>query len=226
MNVSLVSLTQSLIKNERGEQLNPEELIVYIARVSNPGNQMNTETSNKLIAYLMKNKHWSPLEMVDFTMEIVTSRAIAAQILRHWSFSFQEFSQRYAKVTEMEPIQLRLQAQSNRQSSLEECNPILKNNSSAMDAINDYLQAGQSLYNQLLDADVAKECARMILPLTIGTKIYMKGSVREWVHYLTTRCDSHTQLEHREIALAIQQHFITLFPNISSGLNWISDANG
>src|SRR3970282_1422533 len=117
MNIKLVSITKSLIEEK---EITAEELIVYIARVSNPSNQLNTETSDKLISYLIKNRHWSPFEMVDMTVEIVTSRAIAQQILRHRSFSFQEFSQRYAEVTEFDPVQIRKQADKNRQSSTDD----------------------------------------------------------------------------------------------------------
>lgn len=194
--------------------MSAEELLVYIARVSNPANQMNSETSPKLIKYLIGNKHWSPFEMVDMTVEIVTSRAIAQQILRHRSFSFQEFSQRYAAVTEMEPVQLRKQAEKNRQSSTEDFNPTISidygndiGTDTASQAIADYIELGQNLYKGLLNAGVAKECARFVLPLTTQTRIYMKGSIRSWIHYLQIRCDEHTQLEHREIALAIREIF-------------------
>lgn len=201
--------------------LHPEQLIVYIARVSNPANQLNSETADKLIRYLIKNKHWSPFEMVDMCIEIVTSRGIAQQILRHRSFSYQEFSQRYAEVTEMEPVQLRKQAESNRQSSTEVFNPELDNDyicGEAAKAIEEHLYNCESLYKNLLEKGVAKECARFVLPITTQTKIYMKGSIRSWIHYLQVRCDPHTQLEHRQIALSIEQIFTTLFPNITRAL--------
>lgn len=235
MNVKLISLTQSLIAEQTliaEQSLTPEELIVYIARVSNPSNQLNTETSDKLINYLIKNKHWSPFEMVDMTVEIVTSRAIAQQILRHRSFSFQEFSQRYAKVTEIEPVLLRKQAESNRQSSSEniewsEDDTIKISDASygagthmhPEDAIAAYIRMGQELYSGLLSLGVAKECARMYLPLTTQTRIYMKGSIRSWIHYLQIRCDEHTQLEHRYIASQILDIFDTEFPNICKALD-------
>ncbi len=221
MQVKLVSLTKSLVE---GIELSAEELIVYTARVSNPDNQMNTESSERLIKYLIKNKHWSPLEMCDVTVEIKTSRAIAAQILRHRSFSFQEFSQRYSAVNKMEEIQLRKSGATNRQSSLEVFDPEIKTPFSeretdiASEVIADHLQKSQEIYNGLLKAGVAKECARMILPLTIETTIYMKGSIRSWVHYLQIRCDEHTQLEHREIALSILDIFRVEFPNIIKAL--------
>jgi thymidylate synthase (FAD) len=216
MKVDLVSVTQSIAPNER---LNAEELIVYIARVSNPSNQLNMETADKLLAYLVKNKHWSPFEMVDMTVEIITSRAIAQQILRHRSFSFQEFSQRYAKALEIEPVQLRKQAEKNRQSSTEEFDPMLEEyQMEASRLINSLIDEAQVLYNELIKNGVAKECARMILPLTTQTRIYMKGSVRSWIHYLQIRCDEHTQLEHQLIAKAIRGIFADQFPSIAKGL--------
>ncbi len=213
MNVQLVSITKSLVGEK---ELSAEELIVYIARVSNPANQLNSETADKLIAYLVRNKHWSPFEMVDMTVEIITSRGIAQQILRHRSFSFQEFSQRYAKVTEMEPVQLRYQASSNRQSSTNALSP--GDQEKFQVEIDSVISAAQSLYEKMIDANVAKECARFILPLTTQTRIYMKGSVRSWIHYLQIRCDEHTQLEHRQTALAIEEIFKSNFPNILKAL--------
>jgi thymidylate synthase (FAD) len=229
MDVKLISVTQSLVKNF----MTPEELIVYIARVSNPSNQMNTETSDKLIRYLIKNKHWSPFEMVDMTIEIKTSRAIAAQILRHRSFSFQEFSQRYAEVNEMEDIQLRKQAATNRQSSEDAHNPFIECGTGmfstesgneiqisggAQECIDNYISYGKNLYKALLAAGTAKECARMVLPLTTQTTIYMKGSVRSWIHYFQVRCDQHTQLEHRQVAEKAYDLFSNCFPNIHKAI--------
>lgn len=219
MNVKLVSVTQFLVE---GVKLNAEELIVYIARVSNPSNQMNTETSDKLISYLIKNKHWSPLEMCDMTVEIVTSRAIAQQILRHRSFSFQEFSQRYSEVTEFEKVQIRKSGSTNRQSSTEEFDPEMYGINSSK-VIESHLRASEILYKDLLEKGVAKECARMVLPLTTQTKIYMKGSIRSWIHYLQIRCDPHTQLEHQEIANEILQIFMDNFPNISHALGFTTE---
>lgn len=223
MNVKLISITQSRVDDLI---LSAEDLIVYIARVSNPANQINTETSDKLISYLVRKKHWSPFEMVDMTVEIKTSRAIAAQILRHRSFSFQEFSQRYAEVTDMEPIQLRKQAATNRQSSEEifdpsltiDCGNDMVNNKASI-TIEDHLDYSQNLYKSLLDAGVAKECARMVLPLTTQSTIYMKGSVRSWIHYLQIRLEQHVQLEHRLVAESIDTIFMLNFPRIHSVLN-------
>lgn len=225
MQVKLVSVTQSLV----GDKIqSAEDLIVYTARVSNPANQMNSETSDRLIGYLIRNKHWSPFEMADMTVEITTSRAIAAQILRHRSFSFQEFSQRYAEVTEMEPVQIRKQGVTNRQSSSEVFDPILpdqlfivegsRHSTYATEAIDTHVKKCQELYKSLLDQGVAKEVARMVLPLTTQTTIYMKGSVRSWIHYLQIRCDEHTQLEHRQVALGIKELFAQAFPDITKSV--------
>lgn len=219
MNVRLISITRSLIE----EEISPEELIVYTARVSNPSNQLNTGTADKLIAYLIKNKHWSPFEMVDMTVEVKTSRAIAAQILRHWSLSFQEFSQRYAEVVDMEPVQLRKAGATNRQSSTEVFNPEIEFDNGvkmrASVAVELALKRAQGLYTKLLDAGVAKECARMVLPLTTQTTIYMKGSVRDWIHYLIARTDPHAQLEHQQVAQTIAEIFKEKFPNIVKALD-------
>lgn len=222
MQTKLVSITKSLINDK---DLTAEELIVYIARVSNPSNQLNSESSDKLIAYLAKNKHWSPFEMVDMTVEIVTSRGIAQQILRHRSFSFQEFSQRYAEVTDFEDVQLRKSGTTNRQSSAEVFDPVINIdagsdivNETASLAIQDFIQYSENLYKALLAGGVAKECARFVLPITTQTKIYMKGSIRSWIHYLQIRCDEHTQLEHREIAMAILEIFKASFPFISKAI--------
>lgn len=223
MNVKLVSLTKSV----GAEHLTPEQIIVFTARVSNPSNQMNHETADKLISFLIKNKHWSPFEMVDMTVGIETSRGIAQQIIRHRSFSFQEFSQRYAEVTDFEDIQLRKTGATNRQSSLEVFDPEIRidtGNDIVTDkaslAINDHLQYCKNLYKSLLNEGVAKECARFVLPMITQTKIYMKGSVRSWIHYLQIRTDEHTQLEHRQVADSILEIFKQQFPNISKALGY------
>lgn len=210
--VKLISLTQSV------GGLTPEELIVYTARVSSPQNQHNTATSDRLIAYLIKHKHWSPFEMVDMTVEILTSRGIAQQILRHRSFSFQEFSQRYADATDFEEVQLRKSGTTNRQSSSEEFDPII-DGQSALSLVETHVKNADALYRALLGAGVARECARFVLPLSTQTRLYMKGSIRSWIHYLQVRTDEHTQLEHREIANAIKDIFASEFPNISKALN-------
>jgi len=212
MQVNLVSITKSLLT---GNELTPEQLIVFTARVSNPSNQHNTESSDRLINYLIKHKHWSPFEMVDMTVEIVTSRAIAQQILRHRSFSFQEFSQRYASATQIEPVLLRKQAEKNRQSSTEDIT-----DGDMLAAVEQHIKASEALYASLLESGVARECARMVLPLTTQTTMYMKGSVRSWIHYLLLRCEQDTQMEHRQIADAIKEIFKLHFPNVTLALGW------
>ena len=211
MNVSLVSITQPFISDLK----NPEDIIAYCARVSNPTNQLNTETAPKLLKFLVKHKHWSPFEMVDMTLEIKTSRAIAAQILRHRSFSFQEFSQRYSQAQVLEKLELRKQAAKNRQSSTDEYQ-----NSTLQAKVREHVAKGISLYNNLIEDGVAKESARMILPLTVETTMYMKGSIRSWAHYIDLRIEENTQKEHREVAEEIKKIFIQQFPNVSEALEW------
>ena len=209
MNVSLVSVTQPFLS----ELKSPEDIIAYCARVSNPSNQLNTETAPKLLKFLVKHKHWSPFEMVDMTMEIKTSRAIAAQVLRHRSFSFQEFSQRYSQAQVLEKLELRKQAEKNRQSSTDKYqNAVLQTK------VREHIAKGVSLYNNLIEDGVAKESARMILPLTIETTMYMKGSIRSWAHYIDLRTEQNTQKEHREIAQACKQIFQENFPAVSEAL--------
>lgn len=229
MNVKLVSITQPQVEGVNS----PEDLVVYCARVSNPNNQLNMETAPKLLSYLIREKHWSPFEMVDMAVEIKTSRAIAAQILRHRSFSFQEFSQRYSEVTEFEPIELRKQGATNRQVGDEPFEPdfyeayidtedggCYSRKIKASKAIKKLIYECNSLYQKLIDAGVAKECARMVLPLSTQTTLYMKGSLRSWTHYLGSRCDEKTQKEHRDVANAIRTIFIENFPNISNAIGF------
>lgn len=216
MNVKLVSLTQSLIEDK---PLSAEELIVYIARCSNPSNQLNTDTSERLLRYLIKHKHVSPFDMVYMCVEIKTSRAIAQQILRHWSFDFQEFSQRYAEVVDIEPLQIREAGSTTRQGSKQgEFDPEIVADGAkdlASRHITGFIARAERLYKKLLEAGVAKESARMILPLTTQTTIYMNGSVRSWMYYLAQRLDAHAQLEHQQVAQAINNIFREHFPNVS-----------
>lgn len=219
MKVQLVSVTQSFIGNPNEEKfMTAEELLVYIARVSSPSNQMNTATSDKLIAYLIRNKHWSPFDMVNLCVEVVTSKAIGIQILRHWSIKPQEFSQRYAEVVDIEPIELRKAGATNRQSSEEVFDPEIEfNNGSKMKAsvaIALHMKQTQGLYRHLLDAGVAKECARMVLPMASSTTLYLNGSIRSWIHYLEQRLSAHAQLEHRQVAMEIEKIFSVQFPNV------------
>jgi len=213
MNVKLVSLSQPQIDSTIST---PEDLIVYCARVSNPNNQLNKESSPKLINYLIKHKHWSPFEMATMCVEIQTSRAIAAQILRHRSFSFQEFSQRYSTVTELEPIEFRKQGKTNRQVGDEEVQ-LTPFQASVVDNAE---KACLAAYEHLIDSGIAKESARMVLPLNTKTTMYMSGTIRSWIHYLEIRTKEETQKEHRNIALAIKDVFIKEFPIISSALEW------
>ena len=211
MNVKLISITKPEIEGIKSA----EDLISYCARVSNPSNQLNTETSPKLLSYLIKHKHWSPFEMVSMCVEIQTSRAIAAQILRHRSFSFQEFSQRYSTATELEKIEFRKQGKTNRQVGDEEIQ-LTPFQASLID------QAERSClvaYENLIESGIAKECARMILPLNTKTTMYMSGTIRSWVHYLDIRCKNDTQKEHREIADLIQKIFNEQFPTIAQALD-------
>jgi thymidylate synthase (FAD) len=215
MNVKLISLSNPCVTGIN----NPEELISYCARVSNPTNQLNTETAPKLLEYLIKHKHWSPFEMISMTVEIKTSRAIAAQILRHRSFSFQEFSQRYSAATELEYIELRKQGKTNRQVGDE---PI--DIGSYLELKEEIEQAQNqcvNIYNKLIAKGIAKECARMLLPLNTQTTLYMSGTIRSWVHYIDLRATQDTQKEHREIAVEIKNLFISNFPNISKALKWL-----
>lgn len=225
MKVRLISVTKPVYS----ELATAEELIVYCARVSNPNNQLNNETAPRLVNYLIKHGHWSPFEVASMCVEIKTSRAIAAQILRHRSFSFQEFSQRYSKATAVEAIQLRKQAEKNRQSSTDEFDPIVDWDHvgimgdrpiRASEAIEEHLKKSQDFYNTLIEVGVAKECARMVLPLTTETTLYMSGTIRSWIHYFQVRCDDHTQKEHRDIAYEIRNLFKEEFPMISEALNY------
>jgi len=209
MNVSLVSITQPFISDLKS----PEDIIAYCARVSNPTNQLNTKTAPKLLKFLIKHKHWSPFEMVDMTLEIKTSRAIAAQILRHRSFSFQEFSQRYSQAQVLEKLELRKQADKNRQSSTDQYQ-----NSTLQAKVREHVAKGISLYNNLIEDGVAKESARMILPLTVETTMYMKGNIRSWAHYIDLRTEENTQKEHREIAEACKEIFKQNLPTVSEAL--------
>lgn len=212
MSVKIVSITKPVIDGISSA----EDLITYCARVSNPANQLNTETAPKLLKYLILHKHWSPFEMVSMTFEIKTSRAIAAQILRHRSFSFQEFSQRYSTATELEEIEWRKQGKTNRQISDE----IVSLFPDVAIQLAKMQQDNLLLYNNLINSGIAKECARMILPLNTSTTLYMNGTVRSWLHYLEIRCKDDTQKEHRVIANDIKNIFRQNFPNISEAAGW------
>ena len=212
MNVKIIEVTSPRIDGLK----NAEDIVYYCGRVSNPSNQMNTETAPRLLKYLIKHQHWSPFEMASATVEIVTSRAISPQILRHRSFAFQEFSQRYSVATKLEDIQWRLQGKTNRQVGDAEVELTPEKKELVNKALNSSLEA----YDALIQAGVAKECARMILPLTTQTTMYMTGTLRSWIHYIELRAKEDTQKEHREIAVGIKNLFIQEFPVISEALEW------
>ena len=197
-----------------------DNLIAYMARVSNPANQNNTETSSKLISYLIKHKHWSPLEMVNMCVEINTTRSISAQILRHRSFSFQEFSQRYAAVTDNPVIpDLRRQDTKNRQNSIDDLDPYTKQELQLKAQF--VFEQAQMLYDDMLGAGVAKGCARDVLPLSSPTRMYMNGTLRSWVHYCDLRCANGTQLEHKIIADQCKELIIQQFPMVAEACGYV-----
>ena len=199
-----------------------EKTMAYVARVSNPANQEN-ENYSGLLKYCIKHNHWSVFEQSFMTLEIETNRGIAAQILRHRSFTYQEFSQRYADsslLAETIPVpELRRQDTKNRQNSIDDLDPEFVELSQKQIAT--YFAQGMSLYQHLLDNGVAKECARFILPLATPTRIYMSGSCRSWIHYINLRSANGTQKEHMEIAEACKEIFIQQFPAVSEALEWI-----
>lgn len=221
MHVKLVSKTVGV--SEDFENLDFDTILAYIARVSSNRTD-KAEEAEKLIAFMLRHKHWSPFEMGGFCVEIKTSRAISLQIIRHRSFTFQQFSQRYAESTEFEPVNIRRQAIKNRQSSTEDFDPqitgIRLHPAPASELISDHLQDSENLYKALLAADVAKETARMILPETTSTTLYMNGTVRSWIHYIDARTYSGVQKEHREIALEIKKIFMKVLPKTALALGW------
>ena len=209
MNVKLVSVTPDA-----------EKTMAYIARVSNPNNQEN-ENYAGLLKYCIKHNHWSVFEQATMTLEIETTRAIAAQILRHRSFTFQEFSQRYADTQLLETIELpelRRQDSKNRQNSIDDLDPKVVDTLNRQ--MNTLFSSAFALYNQMLEEGVAKECARMVLPLCTPTKIYMTGSCRSWVHYINLRSAHGTQKEHMDIAKECACIFAGQFPAVSEALGW------
>jgi len=196
---------------------NGDNLVSYMARVSNPSNQNNTETSARLIKYLIKHKHWSPFEMVNMCVEIHTTRSIAAQILRHRSFSFQEFSQRYAVVNDNPVIpDLRRQDTKNRQNSIDDLDPYTKQELQLKAQF--VFDQAQMLYDEMLGAGVAKECAREVLPLSTPTTLYMNGTLRSWIHYTDLRCANGTQTEHKQIADQCRALIKDCFPQVYAAL--------
>ena len=223
MSVKLISISKPV---ENDGVKNAEDLVAYCARVSNPGNQLNKKTAPKLLKYLIKHKHWSPFEMVSMTLEIKTSRAIAAQILRHRSFAFQEFSQRYSEVLTSRPVELRKQGKTNRQVGDELIDPVIMDEwfaemtRPASGLIEDYIDFSFKIYQRLISVGVAKESARMILPQSTETTMYMAGSLRSWIHYIELRTQKETQKEHREVAEDCKKVFIEQCPTLAEALKW------
>jgi thymidylate synthase (FAD) len=199
-----------------------ESQIVYCARVSNPKSQEEGKSPDRLIRYLAKHKHWSVFEMASMCIEINTTRDIAAQILRHRSFSFQEFSQRYSATDALGRAcvpELRLQDKTNKQNSIVVTDPYQWTELTQLASeIGSFFEEAEDLYLRLLEAGVAKECARKVLPLNTPTRLYMAGTIRSWIHYLQIRTGVETQLEHREIAKAIKEIFKANLPTIHEAL--------
>ena len=209
MNVSLITVTPDAEKH-----------IAYCARVSNPKNQDN-ESIAGLLKYCIKHQHWSIFEQAFMTLEIETTRGLAAQILRHRSFTYQEFSQRYAESTALGDIELpelRRQDDKNRQNSIDDLDPKVVDKLNRQ--MNTLFSSAYSLYNQMLEAGVAKECARFVLPLATPTRLYMSGTVRSWLHYIELRTGHGTQKEHMEIANECKSIFSQQFPTIASAM-WL-----
>jgi len=217
--VKLIALTQGA-----GElfEKTAQEVISYVARVSNPNNQLNFDTSAGLLKYCIKHEHWSIFEQAYMTLEIETTRGLAAQVLRHRSFTFQEFSQRYASTNlltdSIELPELRRQDDKNRQNSIDDLDPEMVDKLERQMVT--LFSSAHSLYNQMLDAGVAKECARFVLPLATPTRMYMTGSIRSWIHYIELRSANGTQKEHMDIALSCKEIFKEQFPVIAEALDW------
>mgnify|MGYP001445703087 FL=1 len=200
-----------------------EKTMAYIARVSNPNNQDNEKFAG-LLKYCIKHQHWSVFEQSSMTLEIETTRAIAAQILRHRSFTFQEFSQRYAASTDLGKIdlpKLRRQDTKNRQNSTDDLDEFVTQKLQMQ--MQTLFDSATALYNQMLEEGVAKECARMVLPLATPTRIYMTGSCRSWIHYINLRSAHGTQKEHMEIAEACREVFNTEYPTVAEALGWVKN---
>ena len=199
-----------------------EQHMAYCARVSNPNNQENEKYAG-LLRYCIKHQHWSIFEQAFMTLEINTTRGLAAQILRHRSFTYQEFSQRYADSSllgDKIPLpQLRKQDEKNRQNSTDDLDPMLVQELEVK--MQKYFADGMKLYKQMLDAKVAKECARFVLPLATPTRLYMSGSVRSWIHYIELRSGHGTQKEHMDIANACKNIFTEQFPTVAEAMEWV-----
>ncbi|AGH31779.1 thymidylate synthase [Synechococcus phage S-SKS1] len=211
MNVKLISVTPDA-----------EKMMGYVARVSNPSNQENPKVAG-LLKYCVKHQHWSVFEQSFMTLEIETTRGLAAQILRHRSFTFQEFSQRYADSsllsTNIPLPELRRQDTKNRQNSIDDIDEFKVQKYQML--MQDYFSRGMELYQEMLSDGIAKECARFVLPLATPTRLYMSGSCRSWVHYIDLRSAHGTQKEHMDIAEACKNVFIEQFPTVAEALEWI-----
>jgi len=211
MSVKLVSVTPDA-----------EQTMAYVARVSNPNNQENPNYA-KLLGYCIKHNHWSVFEQAFMTLEIETTRGLAAQVLRHRSFTYQEFSQRYADsslLSETIPLpELRSQDTKNRQNSIDDVDPFKKQKYEMK--MQQLFTRSMDLYREMLDEGIAKECARFVLPLATPTRMYMSGSVRSWIHYITLRSANGTQKEHMEIAEACKKIFVEQFPTCAAALEWV-----
>ena len=210
MNVKLVTITPDA-----------EKMMAYIARVSNPNNQENEKYAG-LLKYCIKHNHWSVFEQATMTLEIETTRAIAAQILRHRSFTFQEFSQRYASTDHLGEIpipDLRRQDEKNRQNSTDDLDEFLVQDFELEMA--KLFQSSMNLYNRMLEKGVAKECARFVLPLATPTRLYMTGSCRSWIHYINLRSAHGTQKEHMDVVAKARSIFTEQFPSVSEALGWV-----
>ena len=211
MNVELISVTPDAEKH-----------MAYCARVSNPSNQ-NNEKFSGLLKYCVKHQHWSIFEQAYMTLEIETTRGLAAQVLRHRSFTYQEFSQRYADsslLAETIPLpELRRQDTKNRQNSIDDIDPFVRQEFQIK--MQRHFEEGMKLYQEMLDASIAKECARFVLPLATPTRLYMSGSCRSWIHYITLRSANGTQKEHMDIAEECKKIFIEQFPTCAEALEWI-----
>ena len=211
MSVRLISVTPDA-----------EKTMGYVARVSNPANQENPKVAG-LLKYCVNHQHWSVFEQAFMTLEIETTRGLAAQILRHRSFTYQEFSQRYADSSllgETIPLpELRRQDTKNRQNSIDDIDPFTVQKYQML--MQDHFKDAMELYQKMLDEGIAKECARFVLPLATPTRLYMSGSCRSWIHYITLRSANGTQKEHMDIAEACKKIFVEQFPTVSEALEWV-----
>jgi thymidylate synthase (FAD) len=211
MNVRLISVTPDA-----------EKTMGYVARVSNPANQENPKVAG-LLKYCVKHQHWSVFEQAFMTLEIETTRGLAAQILRHRSFTYQEFSQRYADSSllgDKIPLpELRRQDTKNRQNSIDDIDPFTVQKYQML--MQDHFKDAMDLYQKMLDEGIAKECARFVLPLATPTRLYMSGSCRSWIHYITLRSANGTQKEHMDIAEACKNIFVEQFPTVAEALEWV-----